>query len=522
MRPGRADLIEDEVFGRFRLDAGENSLWCDGKRLPLRARSVDILRILIAADGGLVTKDALMDRVWRGAIVDENVLQVHVSALRKALGESAGSQSHIVTVPGRGYCFIREPAIPLATAASATLPQGLERPSIAVLRFQNMSDDPGQDYFADGVVEDIITALTRNSRLSVVARNSSFAIGRHAVDVREIGRRLNARYVLEGSVRKSGRRLRMNAQLIQAGDGMHVWAAGFDGDIGDVFAFQDELTARVVGALLPTLRMAEIERARRKPPESLDAYDLYLRAFAARHTLTREGNDEALRLIGQAMTLDPTFADAAVFAGAIWGGRVINGWTTDGSAQREALRCMRLAVLLDPNGAEAIASLARMISGFEDDCEEVRRLARRAIALSPGSPIILRITGFALVHIGEYRNGYEYLRRALQFAPNDFMSFDCWTGVALALIGLERDEEATEAARTAVQQSPRFAMALRALASSLALLGRSDEARDAVRRVVEIDPTCSMQAMRTRFGGAYQRGSVRYLSGLRLAGLPEA
>jgi adenylate cyclase len=182
---------------------------------------------------------------------------------------------------------------------------------------------------------------------------------------------------------------------------------------------------------------------------------------------------------------------------------------------------MRLAVVLDPNSAEAMASLARMISGFGDDFEEVRTLARRAFELSPSSPIILRISGFALVHIGDYREGLEYLQRALQLAPTDFMAFDGWTGVALALIGLGRDREAAQAARTAIQQSPRFAMALRALASALALLGRRDEARDAVRLVLGVDPTCSMDAMRSRFGGTYQCGSVRYLSGLQLAGLPQ-
>jgi TolB-like protein len=516
--------IEDLKFGRFRLDGRDQSLWCDGRRLSLRSRSLQILRVLVAANGKLVTKDELMARVWAGAVVEDNAIQVHISALRKALGESVGNQCHIVTVPGLGYRFVQEQA---GSHAGATPPSGAaspfaDRPSIAVLPFQNMSEDPGQDYFADGVVEDIITALTRNSRLSVVARNSSFAYGRRAVDVRQVGRELNARYVLEGSLRKAGTRLRITAQLIQADTGMHVWAENFDGDIVDVFAFQDELTAKVVGAVLPSLRVAEIERARRKPPGSLDAYDLYLQALFARHSHTREGNDEALRLIEQAMELDPTFADAAMIAGSTWGARVINGWTTDGREQREALRYLRLAVGLDPNSADAIATLARLISGFEDNCEEVRTLTRRAIALNPNSTFILRIAGFALVHIGDCREGLEYLQRALEFSPSDFMAYDGWTGVALAQINLERDEEALAAARTAVQQSPRYGMALRALASSLAWLGRYDEAQDVVQRVLEVDPTCSLEAMRTRFGGAHQRASVRYLGGLRLAGLPES
>jgi adenylate cyclase len=514
-----SDPLGDVTFGDFRLDARDLSLWRGRERIPLRARSLDILSVLAAADGKLVTKDELINRVWRGAIAEENALQAHVSALRKALGESVGNQRHIVTVPGQGYRFVRNPSA--SAAGPSPAPPLPERPSIAVLPFQNMSDDPGQDYFADGVAEDIITALTRISKLSVVARNSSFAYGRGPVDVRRVGRELNARYVLEGSLRKAATRLRITAQLIQADTGTHIWAGNFDGEIGDVFAFQDELTAKVVGALLPTLRVAEIERARRKPLESLDAYDLYLRALAARHSLTRAGNEEALRLIERAMELDPTFADAAIIAGAIWGTRVINGWMSDGSEQQNALRYLRLAVGLDPNNAEAIATLARMISGFEDNCDEVRTLTRRALALNPNSTFILRIAGFALVHVGDCREGLEYLQRALQFSPSNFMAYDCWTGSALALINLERDEEALAAARTAVQQSPRYAMALRALASALALRGRPDEARDVLRRVLELDPTCSMEAMRTRFAGSYQRASVRYLHGLQLAGLPE-
>ena len=510
--------LEDFTFGEYRLDARDPSLWRGRERVLLRARSLDILRVLAASDGKVVTKDELFTRVWGAAIVEENALQAHVSSLRKALGESVGSQRHILTVPGLGYRFVRDPASRYVEASQ--VPVASDRPSIAVLPFQTMSDDPEQEYFADGVVEDIITALARNSKLSVVARNSSFAYGRRPVDVRQVGRELNVRYVLEGSLRKAGKRLRITAQLIQSNAGTHVWAGNFDGQLGDIFTFQDDLTAKVVGSILPSVRLAEIERARRKPPGSLDAYDLYLRALAARNKQTREGSEEALRLIEQAIGLDPHFVDALTFAGAIWGGRVINGWMS-GREQIEALRYMRLAADLDPNGAETLAGLARMIAGFEDNCDEVRMLTQRAIALSPHSTTVLRISGFALTHIGDCREGLEYLRRAIEYSASDVMAFDSWTGVALALIYLERDEEALAAARTAVQQSPRFGMGLRALGSALALSGRRDEAQEVIRQVLKVDPSCSMQAMRTRFAGSYQRASVRYLSGLQLAGLPE-
>jgi TolB-like protein len=513
-------LLADVTFGQYRLDARDSSLWRGRERIPLRTRSLEILRVLAAADGKLVTKDELFAQVWRAAIVEENALQAHVSALRKALGESVGSQRHILTVPGLGYRFVKNPASRFPEASQVPVPS--DRPSIAVLPFQTMSDDLGQEYFADGVVEDIITALARNSKLSVVARNSTFAYGRRPVDVREVGRQLNARYVLEGSFRKAGTRLRITAQLIQTDTGIHVWAENFDGELGDFFAFQDELTAKVVGAVMPSLRVAEIERAHRKPPESLDAYDLYLRALASRNRQTREGTEDALRLIERAIALDPKFVDARIFAGAIWSGCVINGWITNGSAQREALRNMRLAVDLDPNGPEAMATLARAIAAFEDDCDEVRTLAHRALALGPHATNVLRLAGFALVHIGDCREGLALLQRAIEFSTNDVMAFDTYTGIALALIHRECDEEALAAARTAVQLSPRYALGLRALAAALALVGRRDEALEAVQQVLKVDPGCSMQAMRTRFAGSYQRASVRYLCGLQIAGLPES
>ena len=515
-------MIEDLTFGGFRLDVRGHSLWHNGRKLPLRSRSLDILRVLAAAGGQLVTKDELMARVWPGVIVEENALQVHVSALRKALGESVGNQRYIVTVPGRGYRFIREPAelrsdavLPMETVRSPP-----DRPSIAVLPFQNMSGDPAQDYFADGVVEDIITALTRVPSLSVIARNSSFKYGRGPVDIRQVGRELGARYVLEGSIRKADTRLRITGQLIQAETGIHLWAENFDGDLAHVFRLQDELTNKVVGALLPRLRTAETDRARRKSPEHLDAYDLYLRALARRRSGTREGSDEALRLIEQAIQLDPSFADAAMFLGTTWTLRVTEGWSLDGRAQSKSLRYLRLAVQLDPNGAERVATLARLTGLFGRDDEQVRTLIDRAIALSPNSPDVSRLCGFAFVHIGESQRALDCLQRGLQISPDDLHAFDAWCGVALASIQLQRYQDALIAARKATQGPP-YTVALRILASALALVGHREEAQAVVQRLLELEPGCSVSGIEARYGDSFKRTSVRFLDGLRLAGLPE-
>jgi TolB-like protein len=264
---------EEVRFGRFRFDLGRRELWCDGAPVRLGSRA-------LAAKGNVVTKDELLARVWPGLVVEENNLQVQVSALRKALDEDKSGQSYLVTVPGRGYRLIglignsNEPALP-------------DKPSIAVLPFQNMSDDPKQEYFADGMVEDIITALCHMRWLFVIARDSSFVYKGRTVDVKQVGRELGVRYVVEGGVRKAAHRVRITAQLIDASTGAHLWADHFDGDREDIFDLQDQLTASVVGAIAPKLEQAEIERAKRKPTESLDAYDYFLRGMACTHQMTR-------------------------------------------------------------------------------------------------------------------------------------------------------------------------------------------------------------------------------------------
>jgi TolB-like protein len=314
-----SDQSREVAFGPFRFDGRGRVLYRDDEIVALGSRGIDILCVLTASRGALVTKDQLIAKVWSGTIVEDNAIQAQVSSLRKALEDGKGGQRYIVTVPGRGYRFVA--ALPGASHAP------LEKSSIAVLPFDNMSGDPSQGYFADGIVEDIITALTRVPSLQVVARNSSFAYRGRAVDIRQVGRELSVRYVLEGSVRKAGDRLRISGQLILAETGVHLWAEQFDGSLADVFALQDEITARVVGALVPNLQGAEIARAHRKPPESLDAYDLYLRALACRNALTAEATDEALRLLERALMLDPTFVSAAAFAGIMWALRIALGWS---------------------------------------------------------------------------------------------------------------------------------------------------------------------------------------------------
>jgi TolB-like protein len=276
---------EPEIaFGPYRMDQRNRSLTREGVAVPLGGRAFDTLSVLAAASGATVGKEALLDAVWPGLTVEENNLQVQISALRKALGEG-----WIVTVPGRGYRLAPMPSSAEPPAAP-TLP---DRPSVAVLPFANLSGDSDQEYFADGVVEDIITALSRTGWLFVIARNSSFTYKGRAVDVKQVGRELGVRYVLEGGVRKAGNRVRITGQLIDAASGGDVWADRFDGELADIFELQDRVTESVVGAIEPSLRRAEIARTLAKPTNSLDAYDLYLRALQHYYTMTRDGIDAA-------------------------------------------------------------------------------------------------------------------------------------------------------------------------------------------------------------------------------------
>jgi TolB-like protein len=351
----------DQVhFGRFRLDLGRRELWRDDTLMRLGSRVLDIICVLVSAKGEVVTKDELMTRVWPGLVVDDSNIHVHISALRKALDEGTTGQSHVVTVPGRGYRFIGLLPAPGADKGKVDEPQGLplpDRPSIAVLPFTNLSGDPEQEYFADGIVEDITTALSRMRWLFVIARNSSFAYKGRTVDVKQIGRELGVRYVLEGSVRRSASRMRITGQLIDTTTGAHLWADRFDGGLEDIFELQDVITVSVVSAMTPKLERAEIERAKQKPTESLDSYDYFLRGMAAVYQWTRRDIDEALKLFYRAIELDPNFVTAYGMAAWCYLWRSTNGLTTDRAQEiAETLRLGRRVAELGKDDSIALSA----------------------------------------------------------------------------------------------------------------------------------------------------------------------
>ena len=309
------------LFEEYAFDTARRQLCCGPDVIAVTPQVFDLLAYLIRHRERVVTKDDLIGAIWNGRIVSDAALTTRLNAARCAIDDSGAEQRLIKTFPRKGFRFVgqvreaREVA-PNPGDAPESAPAVPDNPSIAVLPFANMSGDPEQEYFADGIVEDIITALSRFKSLFVIARNSSFTFKGRAVDIKEVGRRLGVRYVLEGSVRKASGKVRITCQLIDAATGAHIWADRFERDMTDIFALQDNVTLAVVSAIQPKLLQAEIAQATRRRPEHLTAYDYFLRALQQAILATREGVAEALRLLQRALELDPGFAGAAALAGA--------------------------------------------------------------------------------------------------------------------------------------------------------------------------------------------------------------
>jgi TolB-like protein len=398
-----------------------------------------------------------------------------------------------------------------------------DKPSIAVLPFQNMSGDPEQEYFADGIVEEIITALSRFRQLFVIARNSSFTYKGRAVDVKLVGRELGVRYVLEGSVRKSANRVRITGQLVDAQTGAHLWADRFEGGLEDIFDLQDNVTVSVVGAISPKLEQAEIERAKHKPTENLDAYDYYLRGLASfYHFTSREAVDEALRLFSKAIELDRGFSSAYGVAAWCYSQRKASGWSDD--RDREATEIAKLARYALDYGHDDPVALS--YSGWAlaysvRDLDAGIGCIDRALMLNPNLAAAWFASGWLRVWLGKQDMAIEHFARAMRLNPLDPLMRGMRVGTAHAHFFAGRYEEALSWAGMALRESPDFHPALRIGAASNALAGHAVEANNAVARLTHLDPMLRVSNLRDALGPYRPEDLVRYEEGLRKAGLPE-
>jgi adenylate cyclase len=396
-----------------------------------------------------------------------------------------------------------------------------DKPSIAVLPFTNLSGDPEQEYFADGMAEDVISALSRIRSLFVIARNSSFTYKGKAVDIKRVGRELGVRYVVEGSVRRSGKRLRITAQLIDAHSNAHIWSDRYDGDMADVFDLQDRITESVVGALQPTIRSAEIERARRKRPDSLDAYDLVMRALPSFWAITRDSNIEAIALLERAMSMDPSYAIATALCAWSHANSNIWLWTDDPTRERDtALRLAKRAVTLDSEDPFVLAVLSSTYAVAEQFLEAVP-LIDKSLAIDPNSAFAWQRNGWLKIRLSDPDAAIACFERAIRISPFDPDNFNAIIGVGVANLHAERFEQGALWITKGIAARPSATFAWRFLVAAYVALDRMDEAREALAKFRAAHPGMTVSGVSqstTLLTSAFHQF---VLDGLRKAGLPE-
>lgn len=528
-------LFEDYVLDPERRDLSRRA-----EVVSIGPQVFDLLLHLVRNRNRVVSKDDLLQAVWSGRIVSESTITSHINAVRRAIGDTGEEQRLVRTVARKGFRFVGEvqvsengeaqlPGVPGVdedtSSESREPPSALvlpDKPSIAVLPFNNLSGDSEQEYFADGVVEDIIAALSRMRWLFVIARNSSFTYKGRAVDVREVGRELGVRYVLEGSVRKTGSKVRITGQLIDVTTATNLWAERFEGTLDDIFELQDQIAESVVGAIAPQLEQAEIERAKRKPTESLDAYDYYLRGIAKLHSGTRESIEAALPLFYKAIELDPDFASAYGMAAWCYFWRKVNGWMTDRPREiAEGTRLARRAVELGRDDAVALTRGGHALGHLAGDLDGGIALLDRAVLLNPNLAPAWFLGGFLRALHGETDAAIEHLARAVRLSPLDPEMFRMQAGMALAHFFAGRIDAASAWAEKAVGNLPTFLAAVGLVAASHALAGRTDKAQQAMQRLRTLDPSLRVSNLKDWLPIHRPEDLAQFADGLRLAGLPE-
>jgi adenylate cyclase len=416
-----------------------------------------------------------------------------------------------------------------AGAGAEVEPPALElpdKPSIAVLPFENMSGDPEQEYFADGIAEDIITALSKFRWLFVIARNSSFTYKGRAVDVTQVARELGVRYVLEGSVRKGGDRLRISAQLIDATTGNHVWAERYDRQLDDIFELQDEITQTIVASLEPELATAERERAKRKPPGNLGAWEAYQRGFSQFYRFSNDGFVEAKKLLARAIELDPTFAPAYAGLAMVHVYEIQYAFAAEVTDQRarsldQGLKLAAKAIALDNNDAGGHMALGRLHLLKGDPTTGIAEL-KRALDLNPNSATAYQALGAAEAYAGDVEAGIAYAQQALRLSPRDPLRWYAMNAIAGCYMRLQRWDEALDWARRTVREPHSVVWPYAHVVVCLVRLDRMEEARQAMKDLLEVAPAFSIRSLDQATAWVPDREFIdRYFKALRKAGLPE-
>ena len=513
------------LFEECALDMGRRELWRGTAPVAIEPQVFDLLVHLLRHRDRVVSKDELLAAIWHGRAISESALFNRVNAARSAIGDTGARQTLIKTLPRRGLRFVgavrEEECSPAEAAPDNPSPGVIDKPSIAVLPFANLSGDPEQDYFIDGIVEDIITALSRNRAFFVIARNSSFTYKGKPVDTKQVARELGVRYLLEGSVRKSGNRVRVTGQFIEAESGHHLWADRFDGDLVDIFDLQDQLVTRVVGAIAPQLEKAEIERAKRELTSNPAAYDFYLRGLASWNRWSRADNAKALKLFYAAIDKDPEFATPYGLAASCYQFAKANGWQSEFD-EAEISRLTERAVEVGNDDAVALCWAGHVRAFFFKEVDRALLLIDRSLELDVNLAVAWQRSGWVRGYAGDSDGAIESLNKAMRLDPLDTRVFLTQSAMAFAHFIAGRDQEAAEWAAMALRTKPNWMPALRVAIASNAMQGRTAEAKAALQSYEQVDPNVSIRKICEHYPFRRQKNKQRLVKALRKAGVREA
>jgi TolB-like protein/cytochrome c-type biogenesis protein CcmH/NrfG len=518
------------LFADHTLDTDRRELRRGSERIAVEPQVFDLLVYLVRNRDRVVSKDDLIASVWAGRSVSDSTLTSRINAARKAVGDSGENQTLIRTIQRKGLRFVAEireqpdggePVHPAASPAGVHEPQALplpDRPAIAVLPFVNMSGEPEQEYFSDGISEDIITALSKLRWFFVIARNSSFVYKGKAVHLKQVAEELGVRYVLEGSVRKGGDRVRITAQLNDVATGSHIWAERYDRNLADVFAVQDEITEAIVAAIEPQLYAAENFRARRKPPDSLDAWDLVMRALSHYWRVTRQDIVVAQALLEKAITIDPNYGQALGMLATSHTFGAHMGWEEMATVAPIAERAAQAAILADsedPWAHQALGYVYLFARRFEDSLAEFEL----ALQLNPNFALALGYYGVTLCYCGRWEEGGLAARRALRLSPRDPFSATYYGIAAYSQFIGHNYDEAMRLAREGIRQRNDFVGAHRVLTAAAAMAGKNDVASAALQQLRRAQPNISLAWIASEMPMKRKADLDHYLEGFRRAGL---
>jgi TolB-like protein/cytochrome c-type biogenesis protein CcmH/NrfG len=519
------------LFDDHTLDTDRRELRRGSEPIAVEPQVFDLLVYLVQNRDHVVSKDDLIASVWGGRIVSESTLTSRINAARKAVRDSGELQKLIRTIPRKGLRFVgtvrthQNGAAPVTdlpldeihepSRAALSLP---DRPAIAVLPFTNMSGDPEQEYFSDGISEDIITALSKLRWFFVIARNSSFTYKGKVVHMKQIADELGVGYVVEGSVRKAGDRVRITVQLNDVATGSHIWAERYDRGLADVFAVQDEITEAIVAAIEPQLYAAENFHAQRKPPDSLDAWDLVMRALSHYWRVTRQDNLVAQALLEKAIAIDPNYGQALGVLATSHTFSAHMGWADMAVSAPSAERSALAAILVDsedPWAHHALGCAYLFMRRFDDSLAEFEL----ALRLNPNFSMAQGYYGLALSYCGRWEEGVVAARRALRLSPRDpFSAVYCGIAAYAHFIGRDYDE-AMRLSHQAIRQRGDFVGAHRVMTAAAGMAGRDDAAKAALQQLRRVQPNISLAWIAHQMPIKLDTNREQYLDGFRRAGL---